>query len=230
MIIYSRFNCRQHVIDNDSSVSNQLAARRMEARRFQESWLKDRLDLFNTYTLPSILSQTDKNFHWVGIVHPDSPKWFIDELEKISILDLKLSEWDVDAKVSGDDFTVNLDTDDALSRNFVEEAKKVDFQGETIFPLGMRYRENHGGYLIYTRTNYCHFNIVQHPSMTVLDGAHGQTGLKKNIVESIRKPMWLEILHGDNIMNLVMKKTRKDKNLAQQVASRYFDVKRYRVS
>jgi hypothetical protein len=227
MIIYSRFNCRHHNIERlDQPMDlhpedRGRAVRRMDRARNSEAWLKERIALFQTYTLPSILSQTDQKFRWIGIAHPDSPQWFLDALKSVPKMELRLHEWDVDAKEPGGHTTVNLDTDDALARNFVEEAKKIDFRGETIFPRGMRYRPMTGSWIT-TRSDNAHFNMVIDSELTVLDFSHGRGILPKQIVD-IRQALWLEVIHERNISNR-LRKPRNDTNLSAEFARQYFDL------
>ena len=226
MIVYTRFNCRHFCIEKTQPQplhpeDTGRAIRRMNRFRFEEKWLRERLELFKTFTIPSINQQTDQEFLWVGIAHPDSPTWFLDELSAISRMSLQLHEWDIDAKELGHT-TVNLDSDDALSRDFIYETKKIQFQGETLFLRGMRYRLLTGCW-ISTKAPNSHFNIVQHPKMTVLDFSHGMGPLNKNIID-LKKPMWLEVIHERNIANRI-KTAKKDKNLGAAYAGKFFDLK-----
>ena len=226
MIVYSRFNCRQHCLErNPSKLVHEKdvlrAIRRMNSLRFEERWLRERLDLFRTYTVPSMESQTNQKFRWIGIAHPDSPGWFIDELRQTHRMDLKLHEWDVDVDKEVGHTTVNLDTDDALSRNFIANARNVNFIGETLFLRGMRFRP-YTNCWISTQTLNSHFNIVQHPEWSVLDFSHGMGNLKKHIIH-IKQPMWLEVIHERNIAN-TLRTARKDRDLGAEEAKKYFDL------
>lgn len=226
MIVYSRFNCRQFALEgNPSSQVDKKdvarAVRRMNNLRFDEAWLQRRLNLFNTFTVPSVMGQTNQKFHWVGIAHPDSPKWFLDELAKVSRMELQLHVWDVNSRKVPHHTTVNLDTDDALSRDFIERARNVNFEGETIFPRGMRYRIQTQCWIT-SRTDNAHFNIVRHPKWTVLDFSHGMGAIEKNIVDH-RRPMWLEIIHEENIANKLCSASAS-KNMGAKFAERYFDL------
>jgi hypothetical protein len=195
----------------------------MNKIRYEEQWLHERLNLFNTFTVPSLLSQTNQKFRWVGIVHKDSPQWFINELKQIKRMEIALVEWDIEAKITGHT-TVNVDTDDAITRDFIDKAHGVNFEGESLFLRGMRYRHFTDCWIA-TRSLNSHFNIVQHPNMTVLDFSHGMGKLKKNIVD-IKHPMWLEVIHEQNISNRI-KTAKKDKNLGRKHALQYFDIKEY---
>ncbi len=226
MIIYSRFNCRHFVIEKNPSPQIdgrdiRRASRRMNAFRFHEPWLQERMRLFETYTLPSVLSQTNQKFRWIGIVHPDTSPWFVKQLRKYPRLEIRQSEWDIDAKEPGRHTTINLDTDDTLSRDFIAEARKIDFQGETIFLRGMRYRELTDCWIT-TRSSRNHFNIVQHPELTALDFSHGMGNLPQNIVDQ-KRPMWLEIIHEQNISN-TLRTAKATENVGAEAAGAFFDI------
>lgn len=225
MIIYSRFNSRQYSIEQNRSPQlleheAHKATRRMQLLRFDDIWLQERLDLFNAFTLPSVLSQTNQKFRWVGIAHPNSPDWFLEELGKVDRMELVLVDLDIEAKESKHT-TINLDTDDAISRDFVAEVRKLDFEGETIFPRGMRYRILTNCWIA-TRAYNSHFNIVQHPTQTVLDFSHGMGPLEKQIVD-IKRSMWLEVIHERNISNR-LRTAKKDRNLGEREAAKFFEV------
>ena len=235
MIIYSRFNCRHHCIEASyGKRMNNLKNTKLQMaeKRFEEKWLLERLDLFRTYTLPSVLSQIDQRFTWVGIAHPDSPKWFIEELQKVERMTLKLEEWDVDAKEPPGQTTVNLDTDDAISRDFVACAREVDphFVGEVILIRGLKFRPRNN-FWAYTRSYHSHFNVVQHPTTTVLDFFHGhgaRRGLERLEVDT-KRPMWLQVIHERNLLNKI-KLAKSDKNMGIKIAQDYFELNYNRIA
>jgi hypothetical protein len=194
----------------------------MDGYRFNDEWLQNRLDLFDKFTYPSIEAQTDQKFRWIGIVHKDSPSWFFKELEKYPRMEVHKTEFDIDVAVRGED-SVNLDTDDALSRDFIEEARSIDFEGEILFQRGLRYRILTGNW-IGAHAFYGHFNVVKHPEMTVLDFSHGRSKRIETKVIDNRRPMWLEIIHEENIANR-MRSASKDKNLGEPYAAQFFEIR-----
>ena len=211
MIVYSRWNCKHaslkafvenHTDDQwaeEPEIHRQwLYQRRMQKFRNYDEWLRNRLELFKTFTYPSVLSQTSQKFRWLGLVHEDSPKWFLDEVTQFDRMEVKLVDYDTDAAVIGET-SVNLDTDDAIARTFIEQARTVDFEGETVFRFGLKYRVWSNRWLYYSYDN-SHFNMVQHPTHTVLDYLHGRSGLSKNIIKT-KLPMWMQVIHDRNVAN-----------------------------
>lgn len=226
MVIYSRFNCRQHVLENVSTKQirpkdKARAVRRMKSLRFDEAWLARRMALFEQFTYPSVLAQTDQDFKWVGLVHQDSPQWLFDDLSHFHRLQVVPVEMDIDAVIRGGK-SINLDTDDALAADFVEQARKVDFEGETIFPNGACYRIMTDHWIGVTRPN-AHFNIVQHPELTVLDFSHGMTATVEKQLVNIRRPMWLEVIHEENISNK-LRTTSADRDMGWDYGLKHFKV------
>jgi hypothetical protein len=47
-----------------------------------EEWLKQRFDLFETYCLPSIQKQTQKNFKWIVLFDADTPAFYKEKIAK----------------------------------------------------------------------------------------------------------------------------------------------------
>ena len=43
--------------------------------RAQDGWLKDRIELFERYSIPSVQAQTSQAFHWIIYFDPESPEW-----------------------------------------------------------------------------------------------------------------------------------------------------------
>ncbi len=193
----------------------------MNELRFHEPWLQERMKLFENYTLPSVMAQIDQDFRWIVIVHPDTSPWVVKRLRCLPKLEVRQFEWDVDAKEPGGHVTINLDTDDAISRDFTVEARKIDFVGETIFVRGMKFRILTKCWIT-SRTDNAHFNVVNHPELTVLDFSHGMGPLEKDLVD-LKRPMWLEVIHEKNVANK-LRTAKADQNMGPRFASQYFEL------
>ncbi len=237
MILYSRWNCQhtslQNILDSNPTEKIQLRERhrigkymlRMHRFRFYDVWLRNRIKLFETFTYPSVIAQTDQDFEWRGLVHKDSPEWFIKNLKKFDRMDIHLVDFDTDAEVKGE-ASINLDTDDALSRNFIEQAKKIVFEGETVFSHGLKYRV-YTDFWMDTRYDDAHFNMIQHTDFTVLNFLHGRAKLPKNIVKT-KDPRWVQVIHEKNIANKLNAPYSRKKggphNMGQRHAEKYFEI------
>ncbi len=100
------------------------------------NWTRNRIVLFQTYCLPSILNQTEKNFSWLlyfDVATPAEFKPFIEQLEKYSFIKICYCNGsedffrnylnEVKRKVTPDDqwiMTTRLDNDDVLHRSAIE--------------------------------------------------------------------------------------------------------------
>jgi hypothetical protein len=167
-----------------------------------------------------VLSQTDKDFRWIGIVHNETPRWVLDRLKQTSKLELAVVEYDVEAAVRGVP-SINLDTDDAIARDFVAQAKKIKPVGQTVFLRGLRYRLK-TDVVISTRSKASHFNLVNHSDKTVLDFPHVSPPMEHRVVD-LKRPMWLEIIHERNICNK-LNRTKRCKRFSQEFVSKYFEI------
>ena len=224
MIIYSRFNPIHHSIqiDPDPRIDQHTIdkqVRRMGLKRFDEGWLERRLQLFAAYTYPSVLAQTDQDFDFVGVVHKDSPQWFLDVLGEFDRLTISLVDVDIEAARRGVP-SINLDSDDAISRDFVEEARKTG-EGHTMFSRGMKHRTTTGAWFTIGYDDN-HFNIVRHPELTVLDFNHRWNDMAPEVIKHDR-PMWLEVVHDDNIVNR-LRRPKASEDLTREYALRYFEI------
>lgn len=192
----------------------------MEKYRFDDQWLRDRITLFKHYTYPSVKAQTDQRFKWTGVVHKDSPRWFLDELhlfERIKIVEV---ERDTDIE-NPNDVTVNLDSDDALSRYFIKEAKARRSKNQaSYFEVGTKCRISTGAF-IRVRSNTNPFTIVPAGEHTVFDYSHG-TWPDPYIMKNL-PTMWLQTIHTANIDNR-LKKPRQTVPSDYSNVSEYFEI------
>jgi len=120
----------------------------------RNQWLVERMKLFETYCLPSIASQTSKNFTWIILCDNQTPdeqkqriKAYKDQCPQIHLIWVKPeASWHFaqifpqviakllqEAGFSDDDIclTTYLDNDDALNTHFVEDIQK---QSSVILP------------------------------------------------------------------------------------------------
>lgn len=116
-----------------------------------DDWLKQRLDLFERFCLPSVKGQTNQNFTWLCLFDKDTPTdvrqriaacqqqvkqlrpCFFSAEEAVEFLsheeavNCRFIRRTVREMLSGDEafvITTNLDNDDALSRDYVERVQR----------------------------------------------------------------------------------------------------------
>jgi len=122
--------------------------------------------------------------------------------------------------------TVNLDTDDALARDFIEQVHKHAKEKEDRFAFlrGCRHRElsNTMPWTVSYKSETNPFQVVVEPAKeakTVFNEIHNKPS---RLIESAH-PMWLMLLHGDNIDNRSLERTKRDVNMFS-IVSQYFSV------
>lgn len=105
--------------------------------RADAGWLRQRVELFERYCLPSVRSQTSAAFGWIVYFDPESPGWLRERIDDWStdgtvvplfrpvVSNAELLS-DIEAHLRRNDawlITTNLDNDDALAADFVERVQ-----------------------------------------------------------------------------------------------------------
>lgn len=109
-------------------------------RGIEEDWLRRRLEIFLSITVPSVLCQTDTDFTWIIKCHPKTPDWakkllsdgpFIasyEEMEQHATINDQASciFAKLIRKITTDPeiITTRLDSDDAIPKKHIELVKK----------------------------------------------------------------------------------------------------------
>lgn len=186
-------------------------------------WLEKRVELFETYCKPSVLGQTNQDFEWLILIHTDTPDLGIFE-GKPKIVRTDRPDYLVSANVvrwmSTSEYVIStsLDSDDALSKNYVAEVQK-HFRGRREFinlVKGVVVAHHRGFQYIGDRrargTN--HFrSFVEHRGdiQSVYAVSHGDS-CKIAAVQHVKDTTarWLEVIHGGNCSNR-FKKNKNDK-------------------
>lgn len=188
--------------------------------RAQDGWLRDRIELFERYTVPSVRSQSATAFHWIVYLDVESPQWLLDRLrpladdglltplfrETVDWADLAADARTV-TRARGDILlTTNLDNDDALATNFVERLQAAVRPGvrESIF-LGRGLIVS--GAKVYRRTDRMNaFCSVAEPwdgAQTAWRDWHILLGKHMPSRVLAGAPAWLQVIHGRNVSNRV---------------------------
>lgn len=126
-----------------------------------EEWLKQRFDLFETYCLTSIQSQTRKDFKWIVLFDADTPVFYKEKIAEykkecenleprfVSAEDgryfVRIFRENIVREVKEGDIliTTYLDNDDALRSDYVEEVQRlastVSDRTFIVFKYGLQY-------------------------------------------------------------------------------------------
>jgi hypothetical protein len=123
------------------------------SQRLDDAWLRDRLAEFETFCLPSVRGQVDASFRWIVLCDEESPQWFKDRMLSEpnvftplfvtgmtnATMSRRLAELGyIDERPL---VTTRLDSDDAISRDFMATVQKQYAGQDRLFlefPLGLR--------------------------------------------------------------------------------------------
>ena len=206
-IVLTRFNVRQNPTDPNSAPSDQ--------------WLENRFKLFETYTLSSMKTQTNKRFKWFIYFDLNTPDFFKNKVntyvsEFPNIIPFYVDEilpylrehilqhTDPNATHL---ISTRLDNDDALHYTFIEQIQ-ASFSGQHKHFINF----THGYSLINTQlfTNPKPSNpfisfIEQLTDFTsVWCGVEHTEYHRVGFINEIDTyPMWLQVIHGENLANKV---------------------------
>jgi Putative rhamnosyl transferase len=189
--------------------------------RAQESWLRDRVELFERYCLPSVRAQTRQAFTWLVYFDPASPAWLRDWVagheaagafrplyreevpRETLIADIRAAVGPAPAAVL---LTTNLDNDDALAADFVAR-----LQDAVVSPVRSALYVGDGligrGTRLYRRTDphnaFCSVREPWDEPVTCWADWHNLLPRQMPAVVLRGDPGWLQVVHGANVSNRV---------------------------
>lgn len=200
---------------------NLPSAGRESQVRAQEGWLRNRVDLFQRFCLPSVKAQTCGNVHWIVYFDPESPSWLIDSVPRLAseggfvpIFRATVSHDQLVedlTKVVGNPrgrlITTNLDNDDGLALDFAErlqlQACIPTDRTAIYFSRGMIL----AGKDLYSRTDrrnaFCSVVESWEQPATCWADWHNLLGKSMPVMEIAGGPAWLQVVHGGNVSNRV---------------------------
>jgi len=192
-------------------------------------WLNHRIQLFEDYCLPSVVTQSDQHFEWFIYFDESTPVEYLQRVESlissypnISIKYCRL--WDQKTIVNDIITTLSapvrwivtsrLDNDDALHRHFVSELHSAVQQRREFlnFPRGIILYS--GKFFIYEHLSNSFLSLVE-PSespVTACAVAHEQASEVAPVRQLPQSPAFLQVVHGKNVSN----KPRGTRILARQ--------------
>lgn len=188
--------------------------------RAKDGWLRQRLELFENFCLPSVRSQTSQNFHWIIYLDPESPTWLIERLGELNVPPIftpvfrtEVSESDrvedlaaVTGAAAETLITSNLDNDDGLAADFVERLQKLPInhsRAAVYFTNGL-IRQGGRIYAHKDRANaFCSVREHWDDPRTCWADWHNRLGLSMPVVEIGGPAAWLQVIHGTNVSNRI---------------------------
>ncbi|MFM6850611.1 MAG: glycosyltransferase [Terrabacter sp.] len=189
--------------------------------RAQEGWLRERLALFERYTIPSVRAQTAP-VSWLVYLDPESPAWLVDAMVRWQaegllhpVMRERVSPPDVAADLrtlagvgAGDRVvTANLDNDDGLAGDFVARIAAADPGDPTpvaVYVSRGLIRRGDELYEVVDRFNA--FCAVAEPGtspVTCWAEWHNLMPQRMPVIEIGGGPGWLQVVHGRNVSNRV---------------------------
>lgn len=193
--------------------------------RAAEGWLRERVELFERYCLPSVRNQTRTDrLAWLVYLDPESPAW----------LKARVSEWAgqspmtplyraevprhalvadlrrvsrVDGRIL---VTTNLDNDDGLAADFSARVRSAVGAGLPTGPSavyvdhGLILGSNARTYLRRDPVNaFCSVAETWDDPVTCWSAWHNELGRLMPEIHVDGPPGWLQVIHGRNVSNRV---------------------------
>jgi hypothetical protein len=188
--------------------------------RAKDGWLQQRVELFERYCLPSVSSQTNKEFHWIIYFDPDSPEWLMRWIREQRPLGLyqpffrsSVSRAELCADIRtvvgpprDELITTNLDNDDGLATDFIDRIQLAGRKGERTalyIAQGLIKSENRLYSFKDPRNAFCSVRETWNSPITCWSNWHNLLGENLPVIEIGGKPGWLQVIHGRNVSNRI---------------------------
>jgi len=212
--LLTRFNLKNQAWKNTNNGSH---------KGLSEHWLNQRLDLFKTYCLPSVINQTNKNFVWILIFDIDTPSKYQTEIKTLTrkhtniiviyadgfneLLPALKSE--IKNHIEKDDnhiMTTRLDNDDIIHKDFIKTIQNLYNPIENLV-IDLR-----KGYqlILEDKSEIREFYDCYNPFISVVEAASNyDTVLSKEhrdwkqspLKTNKSKSLWIQMIHDQNQAN-----------------------------
>lgn len=191
-------------------------------RILDEDYLKERFDIFEKYTLPSMKQQTNQNFTWLILFHKNTPNIFKNKIEelkkKFNFIDLYFGD---EEKFSFSEYckykkenikyaiTTRIDNDDMFSADYIDKiqqyAKNNLHECILSFSKGIKYDLNSKKQYEYERKDNHFLSMIGTKEECILQYNHAKIfdSGKEIIMLDSNQPMWTEIIHESNVINRI---------------------------
>jgi hypothetical protein len=185
-----------------------------------EDWMRQRMQLFVTFTLPSVMSQTCRNFVWLLLLDEKTPADYRRLIEAVPFENLRIVYTDsksfdnsyvaseVIKNIEPGDYdlmTTEVDSDDAIHKNMVAAIQSNyqhdDRMQQYIFPEGLIY-DLYSGELFPMDYMY-HCPTIVERSIDAKSVYHWHNSKipaeKRDAYYDVR--FWLQVIHSNNVAN-----------------------------
>ncbi len=216
----------KHYIITRFNLSNRWDTDKFNNIVLDSNWLKDRYQLFEDYCLPSIKSQTSKNFEWWVYFDTKTSDYYKNINAQISkefsnfkpIYEKSFDDFEKNLPIQikndsislGIDYiiTTRLDNDDILAKDTIEKIQNMQFQDSVILEVPIGYTLEVGenpklrmfNYPLNPFISLMECVLQKEPVKSVYAYEHGSWNSFKSILVS-NKPQWIQVIHDKNIYN-----------------------------
>lgn len=189
-----------------------------------EEYLENRFRLFFSYTVPSVIGQTNKDFKWIVLFSDNTPSKFRDRMRQLTrqypfIVALYIKDDENSSDILNDYIlrekcewiiSSRLDNDDALATTYIESVQQYFSKNggrkyALIFNDGYQYEEKSR---VTARYHFPknHFSSLLSEYCPIPDNIlnYGHMDIDKKIKlkeVNTEEPKWMEIVHGTNVTN-----------------------------
>ncbi len=188
--------------------------------RAREGWLRQRVELFDRYCLPSVVAQQGERPRWLVYLDPESPQWLVDRMlahqaagvlvpvlrESVPrdalVADLRTVVPDPGSAL----VTTNLDNDDGLAPDFSVRVRAVGGKHPrcAIYLSHGLIATEDSLYLRTDRDNaFCSVRETWDEPVTAWSSYHNELGRHMPVVRLGGDPGWLQVVHDRNVSNRV---------------------------
>ena len=187
-----------------------------------DSWLRHRVDLFETLCRPSLAAQTSRAFRWLVLLDSRSPSWLCRRMQELGDDGLFEPVYLAEAlsgAVLGDVvrarsdapvvITTRIDSDDLVAPEFVQTIRAEFARTDADFlnlVNGAQWCDGRAYSRPYTKNPFIsRIERSRSELSTVYVDEHFRLD-RHGRVRNVRteRPMWLQVVHGDNVANSVV--------------------------
>ena len=212
---------KHYIITRFNLKAKEWTVTKNQTKVLDDNWLKNRFELFEMYCLPSIISQTNKNFELVIFFDTDTPQFFKDKIEGyknqisnlvpiyVENMELFLPSIQQYIKDNNEQYviTTRLDNDDCVSKFFVQEIQNnfnkqdyetLDFIDGYSLQISPEYKLGNKKHLYNPFISLIEKN--ENPT-SVWSRSHTSWKKEKRIKRITNNKIWLVIIHSENKVN-----------------------------
>jgi hypothetical protein len=184
-----------------------------------DEWLRERMLLFRQYCMPCFRAQSEKSFNWLVFFDSETPEWLRREVQVAAqdLFDPVFVEGPFSKEVltrtiaerCGTPFaiTTRVDNDDAVAVDFIEKIQSCFAEQDLMFVNlvnGAQYAEGKTYLRPYTKNPFSTLieDISKRPPVTVFVEHHYRIDEFAPVINvRTSHPMWLQVIHGGNVLN-----------------------------